>query len=87
MRYSATDQEALAVVFSMQKFHHLLRGSKSQIVTDHRSLLTVFTCKTKSPRMSGPIFQIVRHVSSREDIKLLESFNAVEMRKEQMKES
>ena len=37
--------------------------------------------------LSRPVFQIVRHVSSREDVKLLEGFNAAEMRKEQMKES
>ena len=37
--------------------------------------------------LSRPVLQIVRHVSSREDIKLLEGFNAAEMRKEQMKES
>ena len=52
LRYSATDKEALSIVLSVRKFHHFLWGSRFTIVTDHRPLLSVFTRKTKCPRMS-----------------------------------
>ena len=52
MRYSTTDREALGIVLACRFFHHFLWGSKVTIKTDHRSLVSVFKRKTKSPRMT-----------------------------------
>ena len=51
-RYSVTDKEALAVVFACRHFHHFLWGRSFEVYTDHRPLLTIFTQKSKSPRVT-----------------------------------
>ena len=52
LRYSVTDKEALGVILSCRFFHHFLWGSKVEIKTDHKGLVSVFKRKTKSPRMT-----------------------------------
>eukprot|EP00794_Sanderia_malayensis_P010467 gene10467-biopygen7633 len=41
-RYSQTEREMLAVVWSMEHFHLYLYGSHFRIVTDHKPLLSIF---------------------------------------------
>jgi len=36
--YTMTEQEGLAIIFSLKKFHHYLLGYKAKIVTDHKAL-------------------------------------------------
>ncbi len=51
-RYSATDKEALGVVFTCRKFHHHLWRASFTVIIDHQPLTSVFKRKTKSPRMN-----------------------------------
>ena len=51
-RYSVTDREALAVVRACRHFYHFLWAHKFHINTDHLPLTSVFSRRTKSPRMS-----------------------------------
>ena len=40
-RYSATEGEALAIIFALKRFAHLLYGQKVKISTDHKPLLFI----------------------------------------------
>ena len=51
-RYMTTDREALAIVLACRRFHHFLWGTVFEIHTDHQPLTSVFTKRTKCPRMS-----------------------------------
>lgn len=51
-RYHTTDREALAIVLACRRFHHFLWGTVFGIHTDHQPLVSVFTKKTKCPRMN-----------------------------------
>ncbi len=57
-RYSATDEEALAVVLACRHFHHYLWGTKFTILTDHQPLTSIFKKKTKSARMNRWIMEM-----------------------------
>jgi hypothetical protein len=47
--YTMTEQEGLAVIFSLKKFCHYLLGYKAKIVTDHKAL----TYLVNKPNPSG----------------------------------
>jgi hypothetical protein len=47
--YNVTEQEGLAVIFSLKKFRHYLMGYKAKIVTDHKAL----TYLVNKPNPSG----------------------------------
>ncbi len=51
--YTMTEQEGLAVIFSLKKFHHYLLGYEAKIVTNHKAL-TYFVNKSNS---SGRLVQ------------------------------
>ncbi len=57
-RYSATDEEALAVVLACYHFHHYLWGTKFTILTDHQPLTSIFKKKTKSATMNCTILEM-----------------------------
>ena len=40
-RYSVTEWEALAILYSIQKFRHFLEGNQFTIVTDHMPLVSM----------------------------------------------
>ena len=48
-RYSQTEQEALAVLWSCQHFHHYVYDRHVNIITDHRLLLQIFSSKSQLP--------------------------------------
>ena len=41
-RYAQTEKEALALVWSVEKFHMYLYGKSFELVTDHRPLEVIF---------------------------------------------
>jgi hypothetical protein len=47
--YTMTEQEGLAIIFSLKKFRHYLLGYKAKIVTDHKAL----TYLVNKPNPSG----------------------------------
>jgi len=51
--YTMTEQEGLAVIFSLKKFCHYLLGYKAKIVTDHKAL----TYLVNKPNPSGRLAQ------------------------------
>ena len=48
-RYSQTEQEALAILWSCQHFHHYVYDRHVTIITDHRPLLQLFSSKSQPP--------------------------------------
>ena len=73
-RYTITEIEMLAIVYSLGKFRSYVLGSKLQILTDHHALLFIGSCKLTSNRMSRWILAIseynfeVRHIKGTENI-------------------
>ncbi len=59
MRYSTTDREALAIVLACFQFHHFLWGTKVYVLTEHQPLVSIFSQKTKSPRMNRWILEMM----------------------------
>lgn len=57
-KYSATDNEALAMVLTCCSFHHYLWSTKFIIAKDHQPLTIVCRRKTKSPRMNRWILKM-----------------------------
>ena len=50
--WGITDLEAGAIVFGVKKFRHMLWGSAFTILTDHRALQYLETCRDKSARLA-----------------------------------
>ena len=50
--WGITDLEAGAVVYGVKKFRHMLWGTPFQILTDHRALVYLESCKDKTARLA-----------------------------------
>lgn len=50
--YSATELEALAVVWSFEKFRFFLYGRKTRVFTDHKALEFLMTAKLRNKRLT-----------------------------------
>ena len=48
-RYSQTEREALAVVFSCERFKNYVYGLRFTLVTDHKPLLKLYTPSCSEP--------------------------------------
>ena len=46
-RYSRTEKEALAIVWSCERFHAYLYGAEFELLTDHKPLECIFSPKSK----------------------------------------
>ena len=46
-RYSQTEKEALALVWSVERFHVYLLGREFELVTDHKPLDVIYSLKSK----------------------------------------
>jgi len=76
MNYSTADKELLAIVQTMKKFQHYLRGTKYPVIvkSDHRNLRTFMTTKELNARqarwaeeLSSYDF-IIEHVKGKENV-------------------
>ena len=47
-RYSQTEREALAIVWSCERFHAYLYGAAFELLRDHKPLECIFSPKSKS---------------------------------------
>ena len=52
-RYSQIQREVLAVIFGVQKFHHLLYGRKFIFVTDHKPTVAMFNPTKGTPTIAA----------------------------------
>ena len=50
-KWPTIEQEAYAIVYAVNKFRHLLYGSKFTIHSDHKPLSTLFTTEMKNARV------------------------------------
>lgn len=48
-RYSQTEKESLALVWSVERFYFYLAGLKFELVTDHKPLEVIFKLSSKPP--------------------------------------
>lgn len=55
--YSQIEKEALAIVFSVQKFHKMLYGRRFTLLTDHKPLLAIFGSKKGIPTYTASRLQ------------------------------
>ena len=46
-------KKALAIDFSVKKFHHYAYGRKFLLVTDHKPLMTIFSPKASLPALAA----------------------------------
>ena len=47
-----TDGELLAIIYAVEKFHHLLAGTPFTVITDHSALTHLHEGKTKNPKLA-----------------------------------
>ncbi|XP_045117643.1 uncharacterized protein K02A2.6-like [Portunus trituberculatus] len=52
-RYSQIQREALAVVYGLQKFHQFIYGRNFILVTDHKSLVSLFSPTKGTPALAA----------------------------------
>ena len=55
--YAQVEKEALAIVFSVKKFHQYVYGRKFHLVTDHKPLTTIFSPKASLPALAAARLQ------------------------------
>ena len=55
--YSQIEKEALAIVFSVKKFHKYLFGRCFSLVTDHKPLLSILSAKAEVPSVAAARMQ------------------------------
>ncbi len=60
-RYSATDNEDLAVVLACRHFHHYIWDTKFTTLADYQLFTSIFKKKTKSPRMKRWIMEMRKY--------------------------
>nr|XP_037876654.1 uncharacterized protein K02A2.6-like [Bombyx mori] len=53
MKYSVIDREALAIVFGIKKFDQYLRGTKFNLVTDHKPLIHIMGARRNLPKLAN----------------------------------
>lgn len=56
--YSTTEREALAVVWTVQKFRGYIEGSEVQVLTDHQPLKWLFSLKSPTGRLARWALQL-----------------------------
>uniref|UniRef100_A0A7I4YHH5 RNA-directed DNA polymerase n=1 Tax=Haemonchus contortus TaxID=6289 RepID=A0A7I4YHH5_HAECO len=59
--YHVTDQEALALIFSLKKFHYFIYGVPSIVRTDHSALTSLFKRTNVSPRVLRWALEVQRY--------------------------
>uniref|UniRef100_A0A7I4YM38 RNA-directed DNA polymerase n=1 Tax=Haemonchus contortus TaxID=6289 RepID=A0A7I4YM38_HAECO len=59
--YHITDQEALAVMYALKKFHYFVYGVRTVVRTDHAPLKTLFKRANVSPRILRWALEIQRY--------------------------
>ena len=52
-RYSQIEKEALALIFSLRRFHYYLWGVRFEMVTDHKPLLGLFSSDRQIPQQAS----------------------------------
>ncbi|KAL6742132.1 hypothetical protein Aduo_015320 [Ancylostoma duodenale] len=67
--YHITDQEALAVIYALKKFHYFVYGVRTVVRTDHSPLTTLFKRANVSPRILRWALEIQRYNVSIEYVK------------------
>lgn len=73
-KWTVTEQELWAIIYSLTKFETYLRGARLVIRTDHKSLIFLQSCKLLSARMIRWVHYISRfdytieHVKGRDNI-------------------
>jgi hypothetical protein len=50
--YTVTEQEGLAIIFSLKKFRHYLLGYEAKVVTDHKALTYLVNKFNPSDRLA-----------------------------------
>jgi hypothetical protein len=58
MRYSATEREALAIVYFLRKFRHYLLERRFVLLSDHRALKYVFAHASENSKLARWALQI-----------------------------
>ena len=62
-RYSQTEKEALATIWSLERFSGYLYGMQFHVETDHKPLVSLLSSKKKEDELSPRIQQFrMRHV-------------------------
>lgn len=56
-RYSLTEKESLALVWSVEKFYYYLAGLEFELVTDHKPLAAIFKSTSKPPLTTNRLRQ------------------------------
>lgn len=60
-KYSTTEKELLAVIYSIEKFRGYVEGTHFKIITDHSSLIWINSMKNPSPRVARWIMKLNQH--------------------------
>lgn len=61
IRYTTTEKELLAVVYCIQKVRHYILNAKLTIITDHKALTFLKTCKLLNGRLTRWILALQDH--------------------------
>ena len=55
--YVQIEREAAAIIFRVKKFHSYIFGRKFTLLTDHKSLTTIFSPKSSLPALAAARLQ------------------------------
>ncbi|EYB94572.1 hypothetical protein Y032_0170g268 [Ancylostoma ceylanicum] len=67
--YHVTDQEALAMVYALKKFHYFIYGVRTIVRTDHAALTSLFKRTNVSPRVLRWALEVQRYDLTIEHVK------------------
>ncbi|EYC19204.1 hypothetical protein Y032_0025g1233 [Ancylostoma ceylanicum] len=67
--YHVTDQEALAIVYALKKFHYFIYGVHTIVMTDHSALTSLFKRTNVSPRVLRWALEVQRYNLTIEHVK------------------